>query len=99
MTLTVIDTDHWHARYRALEVLAQEEEDRGDRGEVIAPIKDAIDRAWQAIADAFALDGFQANNSDPAEEMIAALTRYFFVSNRNDLTAHVALLIDAKTLF
>lgn len=96
MSLTTIDTDRWHARYAALADLAQAEEDRGGDGTIVT-IKDAIDRAWDGVAEAFKVDGFQADNSDLAEEVIGVLTRYLFASNAGPLMAHVSLLIDAKT--
>jgi hypothetical protein len=92
--MNTIDTRAWHARYAALDALADQER--------LAPLRDikgAIDGAWDAIAEAFKAHGYTANNSDGAEEVVAVLTRYLFLSNaENDLIDHASLLIDAAVL-
>lgn len=95
MTLTTIDTRAWHARYEALQALADEETAR-QQVEPINDLTDAVEAAWGAVQTAFKKHGFEAANDDRAEEVVAALTRYLFVSNRTELLKHVALLIDAK---
>ncbi|HLY47623.1 MAG TPA: hypothetical protein VKR21_00370 [Solirubrobacteraceae bacterium] len=88
MTLQTIDTRAWHARYRALDHLAPADETARNAFE-------AIDTAFDAAADALKAHGFKWANDDRAEELAAALTRYLFESNREQL-AHTALLIDAR---
>jgi hypothetical protein len=96
MTMQTIDTRAWHARYEALQALAGEELARGQL-EPIGALTDAIEKAWGAVADTFKAHGAQASNSDPAEEVVAVLTRYLFLSNPNsEVLKHVELLIDAK---
>jgi hypothetical protein len=90
MTMTSIDTRYWHARFRALDHLAQGGGDK-DADNAL----EAIEKAWDAATDAFKDYGFKWSNDDHAEELIAVLTRYLFHSNPEQL-AHVAVLIDAK---
>jgi hypothetical protein len=50
-------------------------------------IGNLIDKTATAVMGNFRLEGFTADNADAAEDMVAAITRYFFQSNPDFLEA------------
>jgi hypothetical protein len=87
-----------HGLYEGLEGVEGEElarDELGEAGDAIA----AINEAWCGIESAFKAHGFQASNSDAAEEVVALLTEYLLESNKgNAPLQHVRLLAEAKAM-
>jgi hypothetical protein len=60
MSMTVTDTRHWHGQYQEADAATQE----------------AVDDAYNNVRNVLVGRGLPVNNSDAAEELVAAIYKY-----------------------